>query len=302
MEKRLDTELGEGGGRLGSWGLPPPSLLCWRSQLQKPCPPAASPATAALLQPVRGRLRLDWLGLERTWRGSCAPLRTPGSCWRLPGRNEGGPAPERPMVSSFGPREGAHMAQGLGAGSRPSPGGCLVLGAPPAGEGRLGKSPLEAAEPALRAGAAGAGPSRAFASRVGGRESAGWAEPWGPVCARVHARVCACVPVGEIGQMGVLRIPGPQTFPLGRPSSSTNLFSCHCPLTHSGRGVTPGWPPAVCPGWGRGAANCICASSGQGPVQEPADARPGYLLGCCGGLSARAGKPSRVLVSLGSLD
>ncbi|XP_015423170.1 PREDICTED: uncharacterized protein LOC107184058 isoform X2 [Myotis davidii] len=57
-----------------------------------------SPATAALLQPVQGSL---WLGLTGLGAGPgelCAPhLRTPGSCWRLTGRSEGGPAPERPM-------------------------------------------------------------------------------------------------------------------------------------------------------------------------------------------------------------
>lgn len=52
--------VGRGRGQAGILGLPPPSLLCWRSQLQKPCPPAASPAAAALPQPVRGSL---WLGL-----------------------------------------------------------------------------------------------------------------------------------------------------------------------------------------------------------------------------------------------
>ncbi|XP_059560962.1 uncharacterized protein C20orf204 homolog isoform X2 [Myotis daubentonii] len=59
-----------------------------------------SPATATLLQPVQGSL---WLGLTGLGAGpgelSAPHLRTPGSCWRLRGRSEGGPAPERPMVT-----------------------------------------------------------------------------------------------------------------------------------------------------------------------------------------------------------
>lgn len=52
----------------------------------------------------RSREAFDWgwLGLKPDLERFLHPhLRTPGSCWRLTGGSEGGPDPERPMVSSF---------------------------------------------------------------------------------------------------------------------------------------------------------------------------------------------------------
>ena len=90
----MDRGWGKGGGRLGSRAslLLPPSAP--RSQLQKPCPPASACVQGSSV----GRAR-NW-----TWSGSRTHhLRTPGSCLRPPGGSEGGPDPERPMVSSCGP-------------------------------------------------------------------------------------------------------------------------------------------------------------------------------------------------------
>lgn len=143
MEKRLDTELGEGGGRLGSWAsLLPPSFAgganfksLVRLPPAQPQPPCRSPSGEAF--------GWGWLGLEPDLERFPHPhLRTPGSCWRLTGGREGGPDPERPMVSSFGPREGTPWPRGWELGAGTAPEGCLILGAPPTGQDRLGKSPL----------------------------------------------------------------------------------------------------------------------------------------------------------------
>lgn len=84
--------MGRGRGKAGILGLPPaPSLLC-----------SEEPTSKALSACVQG----SSVGQARnwTWSGSRTPhLRTPGSCPRPPGGSEGGPDPERPMVSSCGP-------------------------------------------------------------------------------------------------------------------------------------------------------------------------------------------------------
>lgn len=116
------------------------------------------------------------------------------------------------------------MAQGLGAGSRHSPRRLLDPRCPTDRSGPTGKIPLGW----LRSLACVLGPQvpgRAFPSGVGGRESAAGLS-LGALCARARG---ACVPVGEMGQVGLLRVPGQHTCPLGRPSSSTSLF-CHCAL------------------------------------------------------------------------
>lgn len=78
------------------------------------------------------------------------------------------------------------MAQGLGGGSRHRPEGCVILGAPPTGQDRLGKPPWVATEP---------GPvcsghrcwAEPFPAVLGAGSLQGWAEPWA-LCA--HVGVC----------------------------------------------------------------------------------------------------------------
>lgn len=240
----------------------------------QPQPPCCSPSREAV----------GWAGWA--WSGpgkaSAPHLRTPGPCWRLPGGSEGGPDPERPMVSSFGPRKGTNMAQGLGAGSRHSPRGCLILGAPPAGEDAW-ETPWW-----LRRWPCVLGPQvlgQAFVRGLGaGSLQAGLS--LGALCVHVCARVRACVHVcwGD-GTDGSSEDPWATDMPTWTSFLQYHLVLSLCPLTPSSRGVTPGCPLAVCPGW--------IASV------PPAAGVPARR---CGRLSARPGKRSRVLVSLGSLD
>lgn len=139
-----------------------------------------------------------------------------------------------------------------------------------------------------------------------------WAWPWvlGPGCWAWPSRQCwgqgvcwaaPCACVVGTGQTALLRAgPGQPTCPPGRPSGTSRLSRPSALGPAVGRGETPDGPSWPCV---RGLRRGLCPSGGRGPTPKLVRLPGRGAAGCCpAGPSAGAGKPSRVLVSLGSHD